>query len=63
MTDREKRFFATIFKLSDKARDIANSAVKRLAEETGSGIGAASLEASRKKEVMDGSYEDTGTIS
>jgi hypothetical protein len=27
MTDREKRFFANIFKLNEGARDIANSTI------------------------------------
>ncbi|GHV02465.1 hypothetical protein FACS189485_02900 [Spirochaetia bacterium] len=38
MTDREKCFFANIFKLTDGARDIANCAVKKMAEDRSFGI-------------------------
>jgi hypothetical protein len=45
MTEREKRFFANIFKLNDRARDIANYAVKRLADDSSLGTVKATPEA------------------
>ena len=41
MTEREKRFFANIFKLNDRARDIANCAVKKMAEDKNFGAALA----------------------